>query len=317
MREVGFVQNNVDIASISATMEPVEVSLESIPSSSRPVSLSPTKKVRNWIGKIPERFSPKKSPRKQGIITKPTEAQSKNDEPQETAPFSPVAAGVQKHDELQETAPFSPATASVQKQLSIARLAVEFDELVDKTLPSCYRDKSWSLDTPIPYKQVDAEDVKPRHVLAVTKSWSKLTSQPDWQKKAGVTMLRKMFELDPGLSKQYGFGKDWHTPSGYMNPRFEAKAVVLIAMIDKVIVSLGPDLEPMEVELQSLGRRHVLMEAQPENWVSMGSALFHTLELALGKEFTPSDKSSWSVVYNFLAYNMIIGLVAELAERSE
>ena len=108
VREVGFVQNNVDIASISATMEPVEVSLESIPSSSRPVSLSPTKKVRNWIGKIPERFSPKKSPRKQGIITKPTEAQSKNDEPQETAPFSPVAAGAQKNYELQERAPFLP-----------------------------------------------------------------------------------------------------------------------------------------------------------------------------------------------------------------
>lgn len=218
---------------------------------------------------------------------------------------------------MQERAPLSPVPV---RQPSIGSLAANLVELEEEqSLPPRYRDQIWALDMPIPYEQVDAEDVDYRDVMAVIKSWSQLTSQPDWQKKAGTAMLRKLFELEADFRVQFGFEKDcdWNDATVYKDPRFEAKGVSLISMLDKAIDSLGPDLEPLEVELQTLGRRHILMEALPEHWVCIGHALLHALEQSLGEDFTPSDKESWSMVYNFMAYNMIIGLVTELAERSE
>ena len=53
----------------------------------------------------------------------------------------------------------------------------------------------------------------------------------------------------------------------------------------------------------------------PEHWPVVGTALFHVLEQMLGDQFTEKIKASWDVVYHFLAYNMIIGLLSELSER--
>jgi hypothetical protein len=273
---------------------------EAVPSSPGSLPFSPTKKVKNWISKLPERLSPRKSPRKPALA-KPTSTKPR----------------IENEEIKHERAPLSPLAV---RQLSIGSLAANLVELEEEqALPPRYRDQIWSLDMPIPYEQVDAEDVDYRDIMAVIKSWSQLTSQPDWQKKAGTAMLRKLFELDADFRVQYGFGIDcdWNDATVYKDPRFEAKGVSLISMLDKAIDSLGPDLEPLEVELQTLGRRHILMEALPEHWVCIGHALLHAVEQSLGEDFTPSDKESWSMVYNFMAYNMVIGLVTELAERCE
>lgn len=128
-----------------------------------------------------------------------------------------------------------------------------------------------------------------------------------------------MFELDPAFRTKFGFSKDadWNDPSVYKHPRFVTHGIALVAAFDKAIDFLGPDLEPLEMELQDLGRRHTRMSALPEYWPIVGEALFFTLEQALGEDFNEEIKKSWSVVYHFLAYHMIKGLLLELTELSQ
>ena len=128
----------------------------------------------------------------------------------------------------------------------------------------------------------------------------------------------RMFEIEEAFRVQFGFTKeaDWNDPRIYENKMFVMHGVALVIAVDKAIQFLGPDLEPLEQDLHDLGRRHIHMGAKPEYWPLVGDALFYTLEAALGEDFTPRVQESWSVVYHFLAYHMIQGLLAELSERS-
>jgi len=127
-----------------------------------------------------------------------------------------------------------------------------------------------------------------------------------------------MFELDPAFRTTFGFSKDAdaNDPVVYKNAKFLAHGQKFLSMIEKAVDCLGPDLEPLETELYDLGRRHVLMNALPEYWPTVGEALFHMLENVLGDAFTDEVRKAWTVVYHFMAYNMIQGLLNELAKRS-
>ena len=127
-----------------------------------------------------------------------------------------------------------------------------------------------------------------------------------------------MFEVEEAFRVQFGFTKDadWNDAKVYENKMFVMHGVALVIAVDKAIHFLGPDLEPLEKDLHDLGRRHIHMGAKPEYWPLVGEALFYTLEAALGDDFTLAVRDSWTLVYHFLAYHMIQGLLQELSERS-
>lgn len=96
--------------------------------------------------------------------------------------------------------------------------------------------------------------------------------------------------------------------------RFLTKGVVLIKAIDTAVQLLGPDLYPLEDDLFDLGKRHIHMKAQPEFWPLVGEALFLVFEECLGNKFQGPVKDARSVMYNFLGYHMIQGLVYQYNE---
>jgi hemoglobin-like flavoprotein len=113
----------------------------------------------------------------------------------------------------------------------------------------------------------------------------------------------------------FGFpkGTDYTDPDLTNNAKFLTKGVVLIKAIDTAVQLLGPDLFPLEEVLFDLGKRHVIMKAQPEFWPLVGEALFLVFEECMGDSFTDEVREAWTIMYNFLGYHMIQGLKHQYA----
>jgi hemoglobin-like flavoprotein len=120
-----------------------------------------------------------------------------------------------------------------------------------------------------------------------------------------------MFELEPDCIRMFGFPLDTKhdDPALSTNEKFIKKGIALIVAVDIALTFLGPDLEPLEEQLIELGGRHVARQCKPRHWPMVGVALFYTLDKALGHKFTKEIQDCWIILYNFLGYHMIQGLI--------
>jgi hemoglobin-like flavoprotein len=170
-------------------------------------------------------------------------------------------------------------------------------------------------------KQVPASDISFTMVENVIMSWEKITQIPKWEKTTGDLFLRYIFKIEPATIDLFGFpaGTDYNDPDLTSNVKFVTKGVVLIKAIDTAVQMLGPDLYPLEDVLYDLGKRHVIMKAQPEFWPIVGEALFLVFEEYMGDAFDEGVRKAWTVMYNFLGYHMIQGLKYQykLMERKQ
>ena len=160
-----------------------------------------------------------------------------------------------------------------------------------------------------PYQKVAHSDIDFHVAFTVQDSWDLVTRIPNWEEVTGDIFLRRLFETSPQLQEIWGFGKV--RPSKLTGDKFVQKGVALLLAVDKAVDMLGPDLEPLEQKLFDLGRRHIQMGAEPEYWPLVGDALMYTLRKGLGANFTELEEEAWTIIYNFMAYWMIEGLIAE------
>ncbi|KAG7366932.1 globin-like protein [Nitzschia inconspicua] len=165
-------------------------------------------------------------------------------------------------------------------------------------------------------KRISAADVSFSVVSDVIASWQRIASTPNWEKTVGDLFLRYIFKIEPAAIELFGFplDTDYTDPDLTANTKFLNKGVVLIKAIDAAVHLLGPDLYPLEEVLYDLGKRHVFMKAQPEFWPVVGEALFLVFEERLGDYFDEQIKDAWTIMYNFLGYHMIQGLVYQYNE---
>jgi len=77
------------------------------------------------------------------------------------------------------------------------------------------------------------------------------------------------------------------------------------------ITLLGPDLETLESTLRDMGARHAAFFVRPSHWPKVGRALLYALQFCLEDRFTEELKDSWTLLYNFLGYHMVQGLLAK------
>jgi len=148
-----------------------------------------------------------------------------------------------------------------------------------------------------------------------------LTFKPDSSHNALLllnTQLR-LFEISPELKELWGFQRrdDPNDPAIYQQKAFLQKGAALLLAVDKAVAMLGPDLSPLEEELFALGRRHIHMKAEPDFWPLVGDALMYTLRQGLGENYTDHEEEAWTIIYNFMSYWMVEGLLAEKKERWE
>jgi hemoglobin-like flavoprotein len=71
---------------------------------------------------------------------------------------------------------------------------------------------------------------------------------------------------------------------------------------------LGPDLEPLQDDLVALGKRHIRYGVKAEYLPGLYHCVCYFMEELLGDKFTPVQRSSWQVVFDFMVTEMIKGL---------
>jgi hemoglobin-like flavoprotein len=104
---------------------------------------------------------------------------------------------------------------------------------------------------------------------------------------AATLFYGRLFELDPTLKPLF---KGDMAEQGRKLMKTLATAVNSLDKLDELV--------PV---VEELGRKHVSYGVKAQHYDTVGSALLWTLEVGLGKDFTPDVKEAWTVVYGVLA----------------
>jgi len=107
---------------------------------------------------------------------------------------------------------------------------------------------------------------------------------------AAVLFYGRLFELDPSLKALF---------RGDMQEQRKKLMQMLAAAVK------GLDrLDQLVPAVQELGKRHVGYGVADSHYDTVGEALLWTLEMGLGRGFTPEVKEAWTTVYGLLATTM-------------
>jgi hemoglobin-like flavoprotein len=107
---------------------------------------------------------------------------------------------------------------------------------------------------------------------------------------AAILFYQKLFELDPSLKPMF---------RGDMAEQRKK----LMQMLTAAVKGLDR-LEQLVPVVQDLGRRHGAYGVKESHYETVGAALLWTLEMGLGRNFTPDVKEAWTAVYGLLATTM-------------
>jgi hemoglobin-like flavoprotein len=105
-----------------------------------------------------------------------------------------------------------------------------------------------------------------------------------------VLFYQRLFELDPSLRPMF------RSEMGEQRKK-------LMQMITAAVKGLDR-LEQLVPVVQDLGRRHGGYGVVDKHYETVGAALLWTLEMGLGRAFTPEVKDAWVAVYTLLATTM-------------
>jgi hemoglobin-like flavoprotein len=107
---------------------------------------------------------------------------------------------------------------------------------------------------------------------------------------AAALFYQRLFELDPALERMF---------RGSM-PEQRKK---LMQMLTAAVKGLDR-LDQLVPVVQDLGRRHIGYGVTDAHYDKVGVALLWTLEMGLGRAFTPEVNDAWATVYGVLASTM-------------
>jgi hemoglobin-like flavoprotein len=107
---------------------------------------------------------------------------------------------------------------------------------------------------------------------------------------AAVLFYQRLFELDPSLKAMF---------RGDMSEQRKK----LMQMLTAAVKGLDR-LEQLVPVVQDLGRRHAGYGVEERHYETVGEALLWTLEMGLGRGFTPQVRDAWVAVYTLLATTM-------------
>jgi len=141
-------------------------------------------------------------------------------------------------------------------------------------------------------------------VMNVTASWDALKMSKDY-KYAGELIFSRLFVLEPSARDMFGFA---HDEDIRQNPKFDMHARTMVDMIDCAVAFLGPDLDPLEQQLRSLGKRHIKYGVKPEYLPIMCQAVLFALQQVLGSKFTLVDMMDWANVFQLMTSKMALGM---------
>ncbi len=142
-------------------------------------------------------------------------------------------------------------------------------------------------------------------VMNVNMSWEALKLTPDYEKVAGHLIFTRLFELEPQARQLFGFGPNEDIKTNF---KFDIHATAIVDMIDCAVAFLGPDLDPLEEQLITLGKRHVKYGVKPQYLSVMGQSVLFALQQILGSKFTLDDTRDWTTVFQLMSSKMALGM---------
>jgi hemoglobin-like flavoprotein len=107
---------------------------------------------------------------------------------------------------------------------------------------------------------------------------------------AAALFYQRLFELDPSLR-------------GMFREDMYEQRRKLMQMLTAAVKGLD-HLDQLVPVVRELGRRHAAYGVTDAHYDTVGAALLWTLEMGLGKAFTPETREAWTAVYNVLATTM-------------
>ena len=125
-----------------------------------------------------------------------------------------------------------------------------------------------------------------------------------------ILFCYRIFELAPAALDMFSFGHEGLAADSealYKHPLFKRHAKGVVNMLDTAIGMLGPDVSPLLEALKDLGARHFEYGVIPAHYPIVGEALICTLEVALGKKWTPKVKQGWTAIYGIVSTAMLEG----------
>jgi len=127
-------------------------------------------------------------------------------------------------------------------------------------------------------------------------------------------MIKKCYDsFELGISctlKKYSAVQSWGNEDIKTNLKFDIHAAAMVDMIDCAVAFLGPDLDPLEEQLITLGKRHVKYGVKPQYLLVMGQAVLFALQQILGSKFTLDDTRDWTTVFQLMSSKMALGMKA-------
>jgi hemoglobin-like flavoprotein len=117
---------------------------------------------------------------------------------------------------------------------------------------------------------------------------------------AAALFYRRLFEIDPSLERMF---------KGDMAEQRRK----LMQMLSAAVKGLDR-LDQLVPVVEDLGRRHAGYGVADRHYDTVGEALLWTLEMGLGRAFTPEVKEAWVTVYGVLATTMKTAAREALAE---
>jgi nitric oxide dioxygenase len=128
----------------------------------------------------------------------------------------------------------------------------------------------------------------PEQISLVQDSFKQVAPIAD---EAAALFYKRLFELDPELKSLF---KGDMVEQGKKLMQMISVAVNGLTRLDDIVPAV-----------QQLGKRHVGYGVTPAHYQTVGSALIWTLQLGLGKSFTPPVKGAWVAAYTLLSDVMI------------
>lgn len=142
-------------------------------------------------------------------------------------------------------------------------------------------------------------------VVDIHASWGKLKRVDKLGDKLGDLILDRMFEIEPQTRKFFKFAEITDKECLHKNAMFAAHAHAIVDILDCVEHILGPDLEPLEQEMERIGRRHKEYGVPTKFLPLMEKSVLWAFEELLHDDFSRAERNSWHVVFHFITDKMI------------
>lgn len=146
------------------------------------------------------------------------------------------------------------------------------------------------------------------NISLVLESWDMARfGSKDFEEEFGMTVLHKMFELQPRAKKVFGYDKS--EEQGQKHAEIHGKAFG--KLLDSIFQMLGPDTEFIEEILTQVGKRHKVMGVNPSFFPFLGQALIFALETKyLEKPLTDDQREAWEEVFEAISNDITKAILA-------